>query len=179
LTNLRQSVIFASYMKTRDVVTGLIVLVLLVSGVLVYKNIQKNKNSKLPTPTPDFQQVESKFPSLKVPENADKASLNSVETATGMGEAFKTYENGKFDLTVIANLETPMGGYFYQAWLVKGNPGDTNFSYVSIGKLTFSKGGYIVNFTANKDYSDYKKVVVTTEKSIDKTPEQHVLEGSF
>ena len=57
--------------------------------------------------------------------------------------------------------------------------GDANFAFVSSGRLSLGKGGYLTEFGVNKDYSDYKKVVVTMEKVFDNTPEQHLLEGSF
>lgn len=166
-------------MKTRDIVIGLIVLVVLISGALIIRNGRKAPTSGIALPTPNFAQVENKFPSLTIPSNADRVNLNSVNGATGMGESFRTYSNGRFSLTIMADLSAPKTGYFYQGWLVRGNAGDANFALVSTGKLSLAKGGYITEFSAIKDYSDYKKVVVTLEKVYDATPEQHVLEGSF
>lgn len=158
-------------MKARDVVIGFVVLVVLVAGGLYIKNARKAKISP-PTPTPSFQEVENKFPGLKVPENADRINLNSVAGEVGMGEAARTFENGKFSLTVMADLPAPKVG-FYQGWIVKDG------AYFSLGKMVSSKGGYIVEFSSVKDYSDYKKVVVTEEKVFDSTPETHILEGSY
>jgi len=166
-------------MKTRDVVIGLIVLIILISGALIIRNNRKTQKSTLPLPTPNFQNVESKFPSLNVPANADRINLNGVLDGTGNGGAFRTFSNGKFAFTVMADLPSPKAGYFYQGWLERGNLGDPNFAFVSTGKLSLAKGGYLTEFGANKDYSDYKKVVVTIEKVFDNTPEQHLLEGSF
>lgn len=159
-------------MKARDVVIGFVVLVVLVGGGLLYKNAKKGKIS-VPAPTPNFQEVESKFPGLSVPANADKASLTDVSGGTGMGEGIRGIENGMLSLTVLANLDSPKPGYFYQAWLVNGD------SYISLGKMELAKGGYLVDFSSSKYYSDYKKVVVTEEKVFDSTPETHILEGSF
>lgn len=158
-------------MKAKDVVIGFVVLVVLVAGGLYVKNARKGKIN-VPTPTPSFQEVENKFPGLKVPENADRVSLGSVSGMVGMGEAWRTFENGKFSLTVMADLPAPKVG-FYQGWIVKDG------MYLSLGKMISSKGGYIVEFSSIKDYSDYKKVVVTEEKVFDSTPETHILEGSF
>jgi len=165
--------------KARDVVIGLVVLVLLITGAIYIRNARKAKSLTVPTPTPNFQQTESKFPGLTIPADADKASLNSVSGGEGTGESFKTFSKGKFSLTVMADLPSPDQRSFYQAWLVRGNPGDANFAFVSLGKMSLAKGGYLSEFSANKDYSDYKKVVVTLEKGFDNTPEAHVLEGSF
>ncbi len=166
-------------MKTRDIVIGLIVLVVLISGALIIRNGRKAPTSGIALPTPNFAQVENKFPSLTIPSNADRINLNSVAGVTGMGESFRTYSNGRFSLTIMADLSAPSAGYFYQGWLVRGNAGDANFAYISAGKLNLAKGGYITEFAANKDYSDYKKVAVTSEKVFANTPEQHILEGSF
>lgn len=160
-------------MKTRDVVIGFVILVVLIAGALVIRNARNAKTTNVPLPTPNFKQIESKFPSLTVPANADRINLNSVNGATGMGESFRTYSNDRFSLTIMADLSAPKAGYFYQGWIANAK------SFVSLGKLSLAKGGYLSEFGANKDYSDYKKVVVTLEKVYDATPETHVLEGSF
>lgn len=158
-------------MKVRDVVIGLVVLIALIAGALYLKNRKASPSS--PAPTPNYQTVESKFPGLNVPANADRASLTDVTGGQGMGEAFRTFQNGKFSLTVIANLPTPKAGYFYQSWMVQGD------SYLSLGKMAISKGGYISEFSSAKNYTNYAKIVVTEEKVLNSTPETRVLEGSF
>lgn len=160
--------------KTRDVVIGLIVLVILISGALIIRNNRKAVSINTPLPTPNFQKVENNFPSIKVPANADRIDLKAISIDGGMGEAFRTYQNGKINLTVMANMQDIKPGYFYQAWLTKDNT--TN---LSLGKMTFAKGGYISEFDANKDYSDHKRVMVTLERVFDNSPETLVLEGSF
>lgn len=161
-------------MKTRDIVTGVIVLIVLIAGVLIIRNI-RNKNLKaIPSPTPSIEQkVTQKFGNLTIPANADKADLTDVSGGQGLGEAVRTFENGKFTLTVLADLPAPKAGYFYQGWISNGT---TN---LSLGQLRIAKGGYLVDFTSAKDYSSYGKVVVTLEKVLNNTPETHVLEGSF
>lgn len=159
-------------MKIRDVVIGLVVLVALIAGAL-YLKAKKGQSNVVPAPTPNFSQVESKFPGLTVPVDADRISLSDVTGGNGIGEAWRTFQNGQFNLTVMANLPDPKVGYFYQGWIVKDS------TYLSLGKLKVAKGGYISEFSANKDYSNYKKVVVTEEKVFNSTPETHILEGSF
>lgn len=171
--------VFLPEVKARDVVIGLIVLVILITGAIYIRNNRKAKTSVVPLPTPNFELVESKFPGLTVPANADRVNLNKVDGAEGIGEVFKTFSNGKFNLTVMADLSAPDAGYFYQSWLVRGNVGDGNFAFVSMGEMSLAKGGYLTEFSADKDYSDYKKVVVTLERVFDNTSEQRILEGSF
>jgi hypothetical protein len=160
-------------MKTRDVVIGLVVLILLIAGAFIIRDARRAKTLKSPLPTPTFQQVEGKFPSLKVPANANRINLNDVTGSNQMGEAFRTSQDNKFTLTIIGSLPTPKAGYFYQGWIVNGN------TFVSTGKLDIAKGGYLSEFSSVKDYSSYKKVVVTLEKVFDSMPETHILEGSF
>lgn len=159
-------------MKAKDIIIGFVVLVALVAGIVYVKNLKKNKVST-PVPTPNYQQVEGKFPGLKVPENADRANLVAPSGKEGIGEAFRTSQNGKLSLTVMADLPSPKSGYFYQGWIVKGG------SQLSLGKMSLSKGGYIVEFNGTGDYLGYDKVVITEEKVFNSTPETTVLEGSF
>lgn len=150
------------------------VLIILVSGIILIRRARNSNIQNLPSRTPNIQQrVEGKFPGFNVPANADRAELTEVSGGQGIGEATRTFENGTFSLTVMADLPDPAAGYFYQGWIVKDN------TYLSLGKLEAAKGGFLVNFTSFTNYSDYKKVVVTQEKVFDNTPETHILEGSF
>lgn len=160
-------------MKTRDVVIGLIVLVVLISAALIIKNGKKSPVSNTPLPTPSFQSNVNNFPGIKIPANADRIDLKSVNGSMGMGEAFRTYTNGKFSLTIVANLPAYAKGHFYQGFVSDGK------SFVSLGGLGVSKGGYIVNFNSAKDYSSFNKVIVTSETSLGGNPGTHILEGSF
>lgn len=161
-------------MKTRDIVTGLIVLVVLIAGVLLIRNARNKSLTTVPSPTPSIEQkVTQKFGNLTIPANADKADLLDVSGGPGMGEAVRTFENGKFTLTILADLPAPTKGYFYQGWMSNGT------GILSLGQLRIAKGGYLVDFTSTKDYSSYSKVIVTLEKTLNNTPETHILEGSF
>jgi hypothetical protein len=161
-------------MKIRDVAIGLSVLVLLIAAALIIRRVKNAKIQSVPIPTPGFQQdLGEKFPGLTIPSNADKTSLTDVSGGTGAGETFRTYQDGKFALTIAADLPTPQAGYFYQGWIKKDS------DYVSVGKLELAKGGYLLDFSSDTNYSDYNSVIVTSEKVNDKNPETHLLEGSF
>ena len=152
-------------MKARDIVIGFVVLVLIVCAILVYKNSKKIP-PVITSPNPNYQQVEQKFPSLKVPTNADRISLNSISGGTETGEAFRTFENGTFSLTIIADVPTPPTGESYKGYLENGN------AQIFLGDLVNEKGGYLVNFTSNQDLASYRQVVVTLGPV-------RILEGSF
>lgn len=174
LTKQLHGVIFRVIMRTRDVVVGFIVSVLFIVGILLIVRAKTSKKvQNTPVPTPNYQQIESKFPALPVPSNADRAALTDVSGGAGMGEAWRTYQNGKFTLTIMADLPPYQAGHFYQGWISNGT------TYISVGGLGITKGGYLVNFTSAKDLTSYNRVVVTSETKFDNNPETHILEGSF
>jgi len=150
--------------RTRDAVIGLIVLVALISGALFIRNSRKDKLA-VTTPTIE-QKVTEKFGGLTIPSDVDKADLTDVSGGTGLGIATRKFANGRFELTVLADLPNPTTGSFYKASILKDN------SSISIGSLRIAKGGYLVDFTSQIDYSDYNKVVVTLGGKT-------ILEGSF
>lgn len=161
-------------MKTRDVIVGFLVVVAFVTALVLVKN--KNNKAKVASvsPTPSIEErVTSQFGGLVIPKDADKADLLDVNGGPGLGEAAKISQKGRFNITVLADLMTPNNGGFYQAWAVKDG------TYISLGKLRVAKGGYLTDFVSEKDYSDYKTIIVTIEKVFDATPETPVLKGSF
>src|SRR3990167_6785957 len=56
---------------------------------------------------------------------------------------------------------------------------NNKFTHSILADLPDPKAGWMLEFESSTDYSDYNKVVVTSEKVADKTPEKHILEGSF
>jgi len=166
-------------MKTRDIVIGLIVIVLLI-GVLFWR--QRNKVSEemtVPETTPSVEkQIEDKF-KVEIPEDIDKAEMKAVEGKSGSAIATRKFESGKFTSTVLADLPEPKAGEFYGGWLEKGEEGKEGYSLVSAGRLTLAKGGWMLNYESTKDYSDHDKVIVSLEKISDNKLEEPIIEGSF
>ncbi len=166
----------------RDILIGAAILVIIILAIYLIRRpaiFNTVTVSPVPSAISEFEQkLEDQF-NIKVPDNVEKIELKDVTGGISQGIATRIYENNVFEHTVIADLTDPDSGYFYQGWLMRGNPGDTNFGYVSTGKLESEKGGYMVNIRVNKDLRDYKKVVVTLERVADNTPEKHILEGSF
>jgi hypothetical protein len=107
------------------------------------------------------------------PEDVDKAQLRDITGGTSSGMAIRIFEDGKFKHMVLADLPEPVTGVFYEGWLVKDN------DFFSTGKMRIAKGGWILEFESNVDYSDYNKVVVTQELIDDENPETYILEGEF
>lgn len=164
--------------RTRDILIGLVVVIIIILiAIFIIRRRQTpaitTNNLPFPTPVSSFEQnLQNNF-GITVPSTAIKANLNDVTASNQTGLATSDKEGNQNVYTVIANLNDPTPGYFYQAWLVNGN------DYIPLGKLDIAKGGWIVNYTSARDLSDHKAVWVTLEKTNDPTPEKHVLEGSF
>ena len=163
-------------MRTREIVIGLIILAV-VAGAIVW--IRRARTTPEPLPTPSIEEKIEKTFNLEIPEDVERADLNDVTEGTGSGIATRKYENGRFSHTVLADLPDPTAGYFYEGWLVRGKEGETNFAFISTGRMRVAKGGYLLEFNSSTDYSSYSGAVVTLEKVDDKKPEAHILEGSF
>lgn len=164
-------------MNRRDIVIGLIVLLVVIG--LIYWTRRPKTPSITTTPTPSTEsKLEDAF-KLTIPEDVDKAELKDVSGGTGSGIATRKFESGRFEHMVLADLPDPATGTFYEGWLVRGKEGGADFAFISTGRMRIAKGGYLLEFNSSKDYSDYKGVIVTSEKVDDKKPEKHILEGSF
>lgn len=156
----------------RDIVIGIIILAAVVGLILWFRKTSLTRRA-VPTPTPSAEEKIERTFNLTIPDNLERADLKDVTGQGGMGLATRSFEGGKFTLTVLANLPDPTSGIFYQVWLVKDG---TN---LSLGKMRIAKGGYLLEFTSNKDYSDHKGVLVSEEKVFDSKVENRTLEGSF
>lgn len=162
-------------MNRRDIVIGLGIL-LVVAGIIYFVRRPSNTPLEIPEQTVE-QKMEDKF-KTQIPEGVDKAELTDVTGGDASGIATRDYTDGKFNHAVLADLPDPVSG-FYEGWLVRGQEGESDFNFISTGKLRMAKGGYMLDFSSDKDLSDYSKVVITHETLFDSTPEDHILEGSF
>ena len=162
----------------KNVVIGLIVLAGL--GALIYWAVRSGREEQLPAlPTPSVEdRLEDSF-KYQIPEGFEKTELKDVSGGTGSAIASRKYESGRFSHAVLADLPDSESGSFYEGWLIRGKEGDEDFAYISTGRLSIAKGGYMLEFNSSVNYSDYPGVVVTLEKVNDLKPEKHILEGSF
>lgn len=158
--------------RKKDIIIGFILIAVIVGGAYFYKNLKSPK--LLPTPTPSS--VKSKIEGLfnyVIPDDLDSIELKDVTGGESRGIAARKFENGAFTQTILANLPDLTLNEFYEGWIFLGD------KYVSMGKLIVAKGGFLVDFTSNTDYSDYKKVIITKEKINDNKFKTIILEGSF
>lgn len=149
----------------KDVIIGFIIIAAVIFGAYYYKNSKNPKLDTLNTPVEiGFRsELENSF-KYDIPEGVDSVELKDVSGGTGRGIATKN--------EVLADLDDPEVGYFYQAWLENGG------EPVSIGKLQIAKGGWLIEYNKT-EYSDYKKIIISLEKGFDSKIEKRILEGSF
>lgn len=165
-------------MNRRDIVIGFIVLIILGIGVLSLRGSQ-NQVPKLPSSTPisNEQKIESNF-KVNIPDDMEKVELKDVSGSNNIAIATRKFENGKFTLTILADLNDPFSGSFFQAWIAKDADQERS-KYLSLGKLIIAKGGWILEYQSKTNYMDYKNVLITQETKTDSVFEKKILEGSF
>lgn len=153
-------------MRLRDVVIGFIFLVILIAGSWwILKN--RNKTSQaVPLSTPNItEKINKTFPNLTIPQGADRADLNGVNGSEGVGVATRQKNNNVYVITVMANVpDLEKGEYIAEI--------SDNNNKITLGKLSVTKSGYLVNFSSTLDLQNYKKVTVSENGNV-------VLEGGF
>jgi hypothetical protein len=164
-------------MNRRDIVIGGVILLLL-SGVIYWRQTTRPEETKIPETLSVEDQLEEKF-KFEIPEDVDKTELKDVAGVGATAIATRKYEDGKYTHTALVDIADPEVGTFYQGWIAKGEEGSDDFSIVSTGKLKLAKGGWMIEFESSTDYSDYDKILITQEKFFDNNPEEKLLEGSF
>ena len=157
-------------MNRRDIVIGLVVLAVI--AAIIYLVRRPQEQLELQTTPSVEEQLEESF-NLQLPDDVDKVELSDVSGGNSSGIATRKNESGVYTHTVLADLPDPEVGKFYEGWLVMAD------KVVSTGKFMIAKGGYLLEYESSTDYTDYNMVVVTLEQKDDKTPEVHILEGTF
>src|SRR3972149_3268517 len=106
-------------MKRRDIVIGLIVLILLAT-VVYFRQKNQKETPKVPEVQSTEKTLEEKF-NIQIPEDVDKADLKDVGGGNSSGIATRDFKDSNFTSSVIADLPEPGTGEFYQAWLLKSD----------------------------------------------------------
>ena len=153
-------------MGRKEVFVGLFVIFVILGFIFGVKKAKDSKMKPLDIPTTvETQELESKF-KLSIPDDVEKTNLEVTSGFEGVGIATRKFEKGVFSHIIIADLPEPSSGN-YQAWLVKDD-----INKIATGILRLAKGGYLLEFNSNINYSDYKKVEVRLNDKV-------VLSGSF
>ncbi len=154
----------------RDIVIGLIVLVLL-AGLVYWL---RRPSTNLTVPETDIE-VEESFESsfnVDIPDTAERVVLRDAEGGTFTGLAVRhTDENGSTTYSLLTDLtDLPEAGMHYEGWLTTSS--DTE--RISMGKMRLHKGGYTVDFVSSTILPEHTRVIVTLEPA-----GEVVLEGAF
>lgn len=150
----------------KDVVIGLVIIVVLVASFFVYKKFKNNPKS-LETPIPVSVEYKKSFEDtfkIDISDNENAIELKDVNGGNSRGIATER--------EILIDADDPESGYFYQAWL------ENNGNLKSLGKLKMAKGGWLIEFneTVNKGNTN---IIVSLEKNFDNTLEKKILVGSF
>lgn len=156
----------------RDIIIGFVIIGLVILGAFLYKKIRAPKITVTPKPVSiEFQKdIEDNF-KFTIPANTSSIELKDVSGSLPAGQA----GNGRglaTDKEILADIEDPTTGYFYEGWLEKGD------QLVSLGKLQIAKGGWLLEYNKSK-LNGATKIIVSLEKVNDNKIETRILEGSF
>lgn len=109
-------------------------------------------------------------------QDTQVALLGDVDGSGSSGTAYRLTKDGTLYHAVVATMAPPKEGYSYEGWLVQSSP----LKFFSTGVMRSPEAGvWVLEYERDGEYSSYNKVVITEEKTIDATPERHVIEGNF
>lgn len=155
----------------KDIITGLVVILVIIGGVYLFKYLKKDK-VVLSTSSPasyefkkDFDTESSYLDSFlkNIPDNVNTIELKDISGGDSRGIATEN--------EILVDANDPEPG-FYQAWTEKDGV------LTSLGKLTIVKGGWLVEYRI-PNIVENSKVVVSLEMNNDNKIEKRILEGSF
>ena len=165
--------------KTIWIILGIIVIIGLVSGALIWFNddeTSEESNSQTVSTEQSTQTTETAEEVEMI--NKETVQLISVRQTNESGAAERyTGNDGKYTLVATANLDELPEDKFYEGWVV----GDGRV--ISTGKLNQEANGvFSLIYTSEEDLFAQNRVVITEEtlsQGLDNKPEDHVIEGSF
>lgn len=152
----------------------IVVLAIIILGFLFYDGIiNKIKDQK---ETKENIKEISVLETLIKDSSTEVRALLAVNESSSYGTAYRLLKDGKIYHVVVADMPDPKRGSFYEGWLVQ----DDLFDFFSTGVMQKNEDGqWVLIYTANKEFENHKKVVITEEAIVDATPEDHVIEGEF
>lgn len=167
-------------MKREYIVIGLIILVLIAGGLYFRKpktsSTDDSDSTQTSAPANIENKIEEKF-KVDIPDDADKIEMEDATGGDASGIAVRKYEKNVFDASILADLPEPEKGKIYYAWISKGEEGKEGFERVLLGSLQIAKGGWSLEYTGSKDYSDYDTFLVSEGKTSDNKPDKVVLQS--
>ena len=150
----------------KDIITGLVVVLLIIGGVYLFKYLKKDK-TVVSTSSPASYEFKKDFSDsfkINIPDDVSFIELKDISGGDSRGIAT--------DSEILVDAADTDTGYYYEAWL------ESSDKLVSLGKLKVAKGGWLIEYDRSK-YPTSTKVVVSLEKLNDNKIEKRILEGSF
>jgi hypothetical protein len=122
------------------------------------------------------QQARIKIDEVLQDGNTESTVLKDVSGGQAYGTAYRLNQNGVFyHKAVLKDLPGLEKGYFLEGWLV-----DPSGSYFSTGRVIPEGTQGVLYYQADKDQSDYNKVVISLEpEDNNPAPAKHLLGGEF
>ena len=159
-------------MRSRSLMLGVSVVLLSVSLVGC------RRQATVETPSASDQQTQDETnrfltqQGVTLPAGAQRAYLSGGESNRGVATREATAKG--YDYAIVTSLPQIKTG-FYQAFIKDGNG-----AYISLGKLTSGKGGYIGEASLNQtDLANYNIVEVSQETTKVTAPTNVVMAGTF
>ncbi len=109
-----------------------------------------------------------------LPPGVNIKKLEGESEKVGNATFVAVDNEGTLSIAIEANLNDPISGNEYFAWLAKDIGGQT---FYKLGKLNKKNNKYIFSGNLEGDFSAYKRVIISSETNNDNTPELTVLEG--
>lgn len=131
--------------------------------------------------TPFIGATMSQKPSEESFNYNEAAALVNIETESKSGEAYRTFEEDTYTLSISATLDTLEEGQFYETWLVRQSP----FSYIDLGPLSQQESEeWTLTYSMLNpeiDHEMFEMVLVTIESDTATTTpsDQHILAANF
>ncbi len=156
-----------------------------------------NRNNQTPTPTPvptqptqeeisstrtELERLTGQQLPTQTPDQLGSTSRETVLTPQSgyqaTGYARHGFADGRYTLTVLADLPDLESGQVYQVWLVQG-AADSEATPRKVGQLRSSKSGYLLDYSASEDLTSHTSFVVSREQTDDNQIETPVLTGTL
>lgn len=162
-----------------DIVIGFIILVVLLGGAYLLR--RPSTPTQAPSVSNEIEEVErdifEKF-NVDIPEDVEKTVLSDVTGGNSSAVATKQDTDGQFIYTILADLPDLQSRNFY-GWFVPLEDGKLDYERALVGGMRQAKGGWLLELESSKDVGSDARVIVSTAKTANNTPEDVVLEGSF
>lgn len=141
--------------KSRDLVIGFLVIVILISAIVLVKRDKDTKSGLTSVNTPSVEsKIKDTFKGLNIPSDTNKIDLVDVSGGEAFGIVTPT--------EVLANLPELSTGETYKVSLLKDE------TLIQLGGMRNEKGGWMLEYDFSK-FTGYKVVVSKGTK--------HILEG--